>query len=220
MADKVKTNVNTPKAMLSYPHIFEPVKDEKSGQFQYSACLVFAPGADLTELRNVAKAVATEKWKGDAVGMARDGQIRLPFRSDAVAKGYPEGSIFINVKSTRKPEVVGRYKGADGNPVALNDPDVVYPGCYVRASLRAFAYDTSGNKGVSFALCNVQKLEDGERLDGRRRAADDFDAEEQPDDWGAPEAPAAAPAEAASQAAPAPAAPAAPASNLPDPFGE
>ena len=53
---------------------------------------------------------------------------------------------------------------------------------YVRASLIAFAYDTQGNKGVSFALGNVQVYDDGARLDNRKAAADEFatDLKEKP----------------------------------------
>ena len=44
------------------------------------------------------------------------------------------------------------------------------------ATLNVFAYDKAGNRGVSFRLNNVQKLDDGERLDGRLKAEDDFEA--------------------------------------------
>jgi hypothetical protein len=47
----------------------------------------------------------------------------------------------------------------------------------VRAQLRAFSYDSNGNKGVSFALNNIQKLGDGERLDNRQAATDAFEAD-------------------------------------------
>ena len=46
----------------------------------------------------------------------------------------------------------------------------------MRASLRPFTYDTNGSKGVSFALQNLQKLRDGERIDGRLRPEDEFEA--------------------------------------------
>ena len=59
----------------------------------------------------------------------------------------------------------------------ITDPDEVYAGAIVRASVTSFSYDVSGNKGVSFALNNVQKIRDGERLDGRARAQDDFQAD-------------------------------------------
>jgi hypothetical protein len=45
-----------------------------------------------------------------------------------------------------------------------------------RATVAPFAYNNSGNKGVSFALNNLQICRtDGERLDGRIAAEDDFD---------------------------------------------
>jgi len=43
-------------------------------------------------------------------------------------------------------------------------------------SLNAFAYDRAGNRGISLGLNNIQKLADGERLDGRLKAEDDFEA--------------------------------------------
>ena len=43
-------------------------------------------------------------------------------------------------------------------------------------ALRPFSYDINGSRGVSFALQNVQKLRDGERIDGRLRPEDEFDA--------------------------------------------
>ena len=42
--------------------------------------------------------------------------------------------------------------------------------------LRPFTYDTNGSKGVSFGLQNLQKLRDGERIDGRMRPEDEFEA--------------------------------------------
>ena len=58
----------------------------------------------------------------------------------------------------------------------ITDHAEVYSGCKVRATLSVFAYEKAGNRGVSFGLNNVQKLDDGERLDGRLKAEDDFGA--------------------------------------------
>ena len=83
----------------------------------------------------------------------------------------------MNVKNKSKPGIVSIYAGADGKPTSIEDPAQIYAGCKVRASLRAYAYDVSGNKGVAFSLGNLQKLADGERLDGRVKAADEFEAD-------------------------------------------
>lgn len=169
--------VMTPEAMLSYPNLFEPRVAEEGKKPTFDCALVFAPGADLAKLRAAAGAAAKDRWGDKAGGMFKAGQLKFPFREDAEDKGYPAGSVFINVRTTRKPGIVSIYAGPDGKPQQITDPDQVYPGCFVRATVRAFAYENSGNKGVSFALNNVQKLRDGERLDTYRKAEDEFEAE-------------------------------------------
>jgi hypothetical protein len=138
---------------------------------------VFEKGTDLAELKKAALAAATEKFGAKAEGLIRDGKLKMPFRNDGEEKGYPEGSVFMNVKNKAKPGIVGIYPGADGKPLPIDDPAQIYAGCKVRASLRAYAYDVSGNKGVAFSLGNLQKMADGDRLDGRVRATDEFEAD-------------------------------------------
>lgn len=168
----------TPKARLSYPHLFSPRASTPGADPSYSCSLVFEPGTDLTQLKLEVIRVAQEKWGDKAQAMLASGKIRLPFREDGAEKGYPDGSVFINVRSKTPPGIVDRYAGPDGKPVKITDPEALYPGCYVRASVRAFAYDTNGNRGVSFILQNIQKLGDGPRLDGKRPAEDEFEAVE------------------------------------------
>lgn len=184
---KSKTLVVTPKATLSYPHLDVPQVGPKVGdKAKYSATFVFPEGADLSGLEAAVVAAAEEKWPGKSKEMFRTGALRSPFRKDAEAKGYAPGSIFVNTRSERKPGLVYLYAGsekdAQGRPLPARVPEDkvkedLYPGAVVRAQLRAFAYDSNGNKGVSFALNNVQKLSDGERIDGRQDATAAFDAD-------------------------------------------
>jgi hypothetical protein len=44
----------------------------------------------------------------------------------------------------------------------------------VRFSGNAYAYNQAGNKGITFGLNNVQKVADGERIDGRAEASEEF----------------------------------------------
>lgn len=124
-------------------------------------------------------------------------RIRLPWRDapeDVANKGYPEGSTFVNVRSPNPPGVVSNIADPSNNgkpasivsragDVRLKDGTVipqarpVYSGCIGRGLLSVFAYTVSGNSGVSFGLSGVQVLDDGERLDGRASAEDEFDAE-------------------------------------------
>lgn len=168
--------VITPEAILSYPHLFTPAAPNPLSEPVYSCSLVFPPGTDLSGLKAAALEAAKERWGDKAEPLIKSGKVRLPFRTDAEEKGYPAGSIFINVKSKTRPGIVSRYAGPDGKPQRIENEEEVYPGCRVRASIRAFTYDTNGNRGVSFGLNNLQKLGDGERLDGKRRAEDEFEA--------------------------------------------
>jgi hypothetical protein len=178
---KSRTLVVTPKAMLSYPHLDVPQAGQKPGdKAKYSATFVFADGTDLNALQAAVIAAAEEKWPGKSEQMFRTGALRSPFRRDAEAKGYPVGSVFINTRSERKPGLVYLHAGPDNKPAVVPEEKVkddFYPGAIVRAQLRAFAYDSNGNKGVSFALNNIQKLADGERIDGRQAATEAFEAD-------------------------------------------
>ena len=54
----------------------------------------------------------------------------------------------------------------------------------IRANVRPFAYDKAGKKGCSFFLDSVQFLRPGQRLDGRKPAAEQFpDDAENEDRW-------------------------------------
>ena len=75
----------------------------------------------------------------------------------------------MSVSSKAQPGIVDRDK------MPVLDASEVYSGCFVRVALGAFAYNNSGNKGISFGLNHVQKLRDGEPLGGITRAEDEFD---------------------------------------------
>ena len=171
-----RTPVITAECTLSYPNLFTP-RETPSGEEKFGCALIFDAAADLSELKAAARAAAEARWGDKAKAMLRDKSIRWPFRDGAEksGRGYGPGTVFLNVSTTRAPGIVGRYAGPDGRPKPISDADELYPGCKVRASLVPFAYDTSGNRGVSFLLNNIQKLGEGERLDGRLDAEDEFD---------------------------------------------
>lgn len=180
MAVKTK-GIITPVALLSYPHLKDPQAPQNGiGKAKYSASLVFPAGSDLSEIQAAAMAVAEAKYPNKAKVMFETNALRNPFRKDSAEKGYPAGSIFINVRTEQAPGLVSQYAGPDGKPVLITGDDITkefYAGAQVRASITAFTYDSNGNKGVSFALGNMQKVGDGPRLDGRKAAADEFTAD-------------------------------------------
>jgi len=171
--------VITPVGILSYPHLFTPQDPmEEGGVPKFGAVLIFEEGTDLTELRRAVAAAAQEKFGEKTKAMLKSGKLRLPFRDDWEEKNYPENSVFINAKSSNPPGIVGRYADPDtGKAQRIENEDDVYPGMYAKFSVTAFGYDHKGNRGVAFAINNVQKWADGERLDGRVKAEDEFEAE-------------------------------------------
>lgn len=171
--DILKKKVLTPEFRASFPHLFEKHSFENQPG-KYSIVMLYNKKIDLSSLKKAAHNAAVEKW-GPKEKWPKN--LRMPFR-DGNEKtdlaGY-ENTIFVSASSKQKPQVVGNKKVDGQFPRLEKDDGLFYPGCYARATLIAFAYDTMGNKGVSFALQNVQKLRDGEAFSGRKDADSEFD---------------------------------------------
>jgi hypothetical protein len=195
---EVPQSLRTPEAILSYPHLFEPqaFKDENGNvtKMQYSACLIFTKEAQQTPefkaMQAAVVALLSERWgEGLAVGKKKytlkealkQGLITTPFRNNWEEKGYPEGSLYINITKQEKygpPQVVSIYPDKDGRPSPVTDQALVYPGVIVMATVRPYAWDYQGMKrGVSFGMGNFQVRRDGERLDSNRDAREEFDSD-------------------------------------------
>jgi hypothetical protein len=164
----------TPPAIASYAYVWKPTASMKAGgEPQYRITLIFPKGTDLSKLRGAAKLAATNRW-----GAKLPSGLKLPFRNgDTDRPDDPlfKGSIFVTARTNTKPGIV------DKNVQPILDEMEFYSGCKCKASLYAFAFDTNGNRGVSFLLNNLQKLGEGERLSGRRSAEDEFSEEESED---------------------------------------
>lgn len=187
------------EAILSYPNLFRPraASDDPNAKAKFSAAFVFPDSDSLKEFKKAAIAVAQERWgdklkgaklrtldtqHGEAVFLVSPSvRVRMPWNDtpDVVAsKGYPEGSTLVNARSDSKPGIVSIVPDPNtGKPMLVDDEAKVYPGVIVNVSGDLYAYSNSGNNGVSFGLGNVQIVRDGERLDSRRNAADEFDAD-------------------------------------------
>lgn len=163
-------NVVTPVARVSFPNLFTPraQKNQPDGKKKYSVALLFKKDEDLTILKKAAAAVLADKFGADREKWPK--KLKLPFldQGEQEYEGYEKGCQFIRCNSDQKPGVV------NGRNEPISDESTVYPGCYGRATVRAFYYDNSGNKGVSFGLQNFQKTGDGEPLGGRMKAEDEF----------------------------------------------
>lgn len=155
----------TPEFRVSFPAVFQPRAFE-GGAAKYSLVMLFDEKTDISALRELARQAVRDTW-GDDVPK----NLKSPFRdgSETDYEGY-EGKVFIRATSKRKPGLV------DGDVQEIIDESEFYPGCYARATVNAYTYDTAGNKGVAFGLLNIQKTRDGEPLGNvTRSAADDFE---------------------------------------------
>jgi len=170
------TKVVTGRVRLSYVHLFEAHSNNPTQEAKYS-CVLLIPKTDtatIKKLRDAQKA-ALEQGKTSKFG----GKIPANWHDtikdgdeDADLERNPEyeGHLYMSVNSKTRPGIV------DANVQPILDSTEIYSGCYARVSINAFAYNTQGNKGVSFGLNHVQKMADGEFLGGRSKAEDDFDA--------------------------------------------
>lgn len=170
--------VVTPKFRVSFPALLESRFNELNKKNEFGVMMLFPKDTDLSDLKKLAKETAHEKW-----GKKIPKGLRSPFRSGN--EKYEENGreeykdcTFINAKTKFKPGVV------DANLQPILDSGDVYPGCWGRATITCYAYDTMGNQGVSFSLQNFQKLaDDSPFAGGRTKAEDDFDAVEDEDDF-------------------------------------
>jgi len=168
MSKKLNTKVITPECKVSYAKVHEAC-ETLSGDFKFSASLVFDKSTDLTELHKAAKNAAINKWGPDEKKFPKN--LRSPFRdgdSDRPDDEVYSNSVFVNASSKSKPGIV------DSNLQPIIERSEFYSGVIARASINFFAYDTAGNKGVSAGLNNLMKVRDGECLDGSTKAEDDF----------------------------------------------
>ncbi len=191
MAGKVadRPAVLAPRFRVIWPKLFVPELNKLSakGQMEYTVQGIFDAGANLTALREDAKAACAAKW-GDNPGKWPK-NMRNPFNktedkmyeNDSGERIYPSGmkagGIVMTFKSYPKKEGGRWFKIYNEQTQEIIDPSEVYAGCYAAAMVSAFAYGGPGiSPGVSFWLKSFKKVGEGDPLGSGTRHADDFAA--------------------------------------------
>lgn len=167
------TKVITGKVRFSFPHVFEPSGMEGQKE-KYSVSLII-PKSDAKTIAEIKAAIdeALEFGKTSKFGGKVPAVWKNPLRDGDAERPDDEAykdSFFVNANSDNKPGVV------DASVKPILDRDEFYAGCYGRAGITFYAFNSNGNKGVACGLQNVQKLSEGERLSGGSSAAEDFGA--------------------------------------------
>lgn len=177
-----QTVIVTPEFRAAFAEVFKPRAFE-GGEPKYSVTMLFPKSTDLSALKTLAKAAIEAAWPNKE---KRPKNLRTPFRDgNTVSWDGFAGNYFCRATTRSQPNVVDR------NRQPILTPDGFYSGCYARASINAFTYNTAGNAGVAFGLQNVQFLRHGEPFTGRSDPNEDFDdlPDDGDDESGGPAAP-------------------------------
>jgi len=161
----------SPVGRISFPHLFKPQQNDR-GENVWSVVVIFDK-----------KAQASDEFKAMEAAVQNAASERFGAKVPAGVKrkslepksGYPitlcetkpdwfgwatEGAVMITFSSKYQPVVIDRSKQE------ILDAAEVYAGQYGRVQWTTYAYDASGNQGVSFGLRAYQKVKDGEALSG------------------------------------------------------
>lgn len=154
-------SMTTGMVRFSYPFVFRPQQNtlRPNDPPTYNVDILI-PKSDQVTINNYNNMIgqfiqANLATLGSAQGL------KLPLK-DGDQKGDPNytGHWYINLKSRFKPAIV------DANMQEILDENDFYAGCYGRANLSFYAYNNTGNRGVSANLLALQKLQEGDRLAG------------------------------------------------------
>lgn len=170
------TKVVTGKVRFSYCNVFEAKVPNGGGDAKYSVTLLI-PKSDTGTLGKIKQAMAEARENF----VARNGVNSLPAQPNHTLhdgdgmrdSGDPygdecKGCYVITVSSKQKPVIVDAFRNE------ITDPGEVYSGCYGRAAINFYGYNSNGKKGISAGLLSIQKLSDGEPF-GTVGSANDFD---------------------------------------------
>lgn len=177
MAQAEKRNVLlTPKFRVAFPQVAEMKVFQPGQKGRYSCVALFTP-SEFTDkdkqkwaaLIGACNAASIEAFKKPMKELDRS-VYKTPFHKGEEKEqyaGFGQGVIFFTMSAyTRRPGVIG----IDG--VTPLDPGDLYPGCYARASVNPFS--NAQWKSISIGMNHIQKLGEGERLDGATSAEEDF----------------------------------------------
>lgn len=174
----MSTKVITGKVRFSYVHAFEPVAAAEGAEPKYSVSIIIDK-SDVKTLSAIEEAIEEAKQIGKNKITDSKGRIpanlQQPLRDGDIDRPDDEAyanAMFLTASSFKKPGVVG--ESPECRPLSEEE---FYSGCYGRASIKFYAFNKNSSKGIACGLNNLQKLEDGERLDGGTSAAEDFGGE-------------------------------------------
>lgn len=169
------TSVTLLNVRLSYVHLMKPYSNDPSMEAKYS-CTILLPKTDLQGKAAIDAAIEAAKQAGlqKKFGGVLPPKLPVPvYDGDGfTASGNKFGPecagcwVFTASSAADKPvEIVDR------NMNRILDATQVYSGMYANINVNFFPYAAPGRKGIGCGLGPVQKVRDGEALDGSAPAA-------------------------------------------------
>lgn len=162
-------------ARLSFPHLFEPQRDENGKNPKYNGIFIMAKdNPAIAEITAEIKRVAQEKWpqKHAEILQSLKASGKLCLRNGDTKAQYEgfEGNIYISASNKIPIKVFNRNgemitEGCEGSP---------YAGCYVNVSVELWVQDNQKfGKRINASLRAVQFVKDGESFGGGSVATED-----------------------------------------------
>ena len=158
---------------VAYVRINKPVSFRDGATEKYSlTCIIDKEDQDTIDAINNAIYEAQrigidKKWDGsmpdDIKSPLRDGDADRP--DDETYKG----KYFISASTIQKPVVV------DKQVHIVNDPRMVYSGCYCNVILEFYPFRSPAVDGIAAELGNIQFVKDGEPLGFQNRLNNEFE---------------------------------------------
>ena len=170
----------TPAGILSYPHLDQPDRYQKTGQPRYRANLLLAAHPETGETaREQCKPLlaAVTAAAHDKFGTSDLSGLRLPM--EAASPKDAEllddlGAVVVKTMALAQPALFDEH----ADRLDPDDPktfeNVFYAGAVVRLSVWATGYDVGQNTGVTLVLNGVQKVADGTPLASGRSGKPEF----------------------------------------------
>ncbi len=138
---------------------------KKEGKEKHSACIVLEGSGDLSRIQAIRDEALKEEFGDKIPKSLQDWTAKQGDDEDYASFG----KMFINPKSGYKPMIGTKRNG--NFEVVGEDEGIIYPGCFVHASVAAFAYKDDDKKGikpgVTLILRAVCFWKDGEALGSR-----------------------------------------------------
>lgn len=182
MTTKVVTRGGLIRA--SYAHVFEAKAIESGGKEKYSICLLI-PKTETELVTTFSKAIAAavEEGKVKCFQGKVPANMKMPLRDGDVERDDDtyQGHYFINASSINAPLVLDAMKNVIS--IENGNTNLFYSGCYINVSVNFYPFSVNGNRGIACGLNGIQKMRDGQSLEGAGNAFADFDESPQESDF-------------------------------------